>query len=207
MRSHLDCGSRQSVTTLSSTAYSRPRALCLCLHRPDRAADALSADSLSANALSVSHSQVKFLTITGTQHRFNPNLYECGKVCLSLLGTWAGPGWVPGTSTFLQVLVSIQSMIFCADPFYNEPGWAGMPKSKSDAHNRTLHVHTARRAILAPLKNPDARPHSVFKSVLDLHWRNKRDVIKRQLSAWNVDAATAKEVRDLLDALEPLEAA
>ena len=22
--------------------------------------------------------------------RFNPNLYNCGKVCLSLLGTWAG---------------------------------------------------------------------------------------------------------------------
>ena len=30
--------------------------------------------------------------------RFNPNLYACGKVCLSLLGTWSGPGgtrWVP----------------------------------------------------------------------------------------------------------------
>ncbi len=22
--------------------------------------------------------------------RFNPNLYNCGKVCLSLLGTWRG---------------------------------------------------------------------------------------------------------------------
>lgn len=22
--------------------------------------------------------------------RFNPNLYNCGKVCLSLLGTWSG---------------------------------------------------------------------------------------------------------------------
>ena len=43
--------------------------------------------------------------------RFNPNLYNCGKVCLSLLGTWAGPGWNPKTSTLLQVLVSIQSLI------------------------------------------------------------------------------------------------
>ena len=25
-----------------------------------------------------------------------------GKVCLSLLGTWAGPGWVAGKSTLLQ---------------------------------------------------------------------------------------------------------
>lgn len=35
--------------------------------------------------------------------RFNPNLYACGKVCLSLLGTWAGPGWDPKHSTLLQV--------------------------------------------------------------------------------------------------------
>lgn len=43
--------------------------------------------------------------------RFNPNLYNCGKVCLSLLGTWSGPGWDPKTSTLLQVLISIQSLI------------------------------------------------------------------------------------------------
>ena len=26
---------------------------------------------------------------------FNPNLYANGKVCLSILGTWAGPSWSP----------------------------------------------------------------------------------------------------------------
>ncbi|KAI7747212.1 hypothetical protein M8C21_007937 [Ambrosia artemisiifolia] len=39
--------------------------------------------------------------------RINPNLYNCGKVCLSLLNTWTGvqnEKWVPGTSTMLQVL-------------------------------------------------------------------------------------------------------
>jgi baculoviral IAP repeat-containing protein 6 len=38
--------------------------------------------------------------------RFNPNLYNCGKVCLSLLGTWRGDAsesWSEITSTFLQV--------------------------------------------------------------------------------------------------------
>lgn len=29
-------------------------------------------------------------TTGGGSVRFNPNLYNCGKVCLSLLGTWAG---------------------------------------------------------------------------------------------------------------------
>lgn len=43
--------------------------------------------------------------------RLNPNLYENGKVCVSLLGTWVGKGsevWFPGSSNLLQVLVSIQ---------------------------------------------------------------------------------------------------
>lgn len=48
-------------------------------------------------------------------HQFNPNLYNNGKVCLSLLGTWHGgsraEGWTE-KSTLLQVFVSIQSLIF-----------------------------------------------------------------------------------------------
>jgi hypothetical protein len=43
------------------------------------------------------------------------------QVCLSLLGTWAGPGWDPKRSTLLQVLVSIQSLILVSDPYFNEP--------------------------------------------------------------------------------------
>lgn len=43
--------------------------------------------------------------------RLNPNLYEDGKVCLSLLGTWHGEGseiWLPHKSNLLQILVSLQ---------------------------------------------------------------------------------------------------
>lgn len=61
--------------------------------------------------------------------RLNPNLYDCGKVCLSLLNTWTGEGnekWIPKTSTMLQVLVSIQALILNEEPFFNEPGYDGM---------------------------------------------------------------------------------
>lgn len=40
--------------------------------------------------------------------RLNPNLYEDGKVCVSLLGTWSGRGsevWCPNSSTLLQVSI------------------------------------------------------------------------------------------------------
>ncbi|GMJ05246.1 ubiquitin-conjugating enzyme 25, PHO2 FAMILY UBIQUITIN CONJUGATION ENZYME 1 [Hibiscus trionum] len=59
--------------------------------------------------------------------RLNPNLYSSGKVCLSLLNTWSGnknEKWIPGMSTMLQVLVSIQALILNQDPYFNEPGWA-----------------------------------------------------------------------------------
>ncbi|GJZ25813.1 probable ubiquitin-conjugating enzyme E2 26 [Tanacetum coccineum] len=59
--------------------------------------------------------------------RINPNLYNCGKVCLSLLNTWSGGKkemWIPGSSTMLQVLVSIQGLILNTKPYFNEPGWA-----------------------------------------------------------------------------------
>jgi ubiquitin-protein ligase len=53
----------------------------------------------------------------------SPNLYDTGKVCLSLLGTWRGDqgeSWNASTSTFLQVAVSIQALIFVPQPYFNE---------------------------------------------------------------------------------------
>jgi ubiquitin-protein ligase len=68
--------------------------------------------------------KVQLLTTGGGRIRFNPNLYAEGKVCLSLLGTWKGPGWDAATSTLLQVLVSIQSLIFVEQPFFNGASFA-----------------------------------------------------------------------------------
>lgn len=54
--------------------------------------------------------------------RLNPNLYEDGKVCVSLLGTWSGKGsevWT-SQSNLLQVLLSIQGLILVQEPYYNE---------------------------------------------------------------------------------------
>ena len=63
---------------------------------------------------------VHLLTTGGGKYRFNPNLYEDGKVCLSLLGTWFGPGSVSGESLLRQVLISTQSLVLVKDPYFNE---------------------------------------------------------------------------------------
>ena len=57
--------------------------------------------------------------------RINPNLYEEGKICLSLLGTWAGEqseSWST-KATILQILVSLQGLVLVQKPFYNEAGF------------------------------------------------------------------------------------
>ncbi|KAI3765031.1 hypothetical protein L2E82_15052 [Cichorium intybus] len=58
--------------------------------------------------------------------RVNPNLYESGRVCLSLLNTWTGTGtetWNPNGSTILQVLLSLQALVLNQKPYFNEAGY------------------------------------------------------------------------------------
>lgn len=63
---------------------------------------------------------VKFVT-TNSYTRFNPNLYEDGKVCLSILNTWAGPKW-SAIMSLSYIIINLQS-ILCKHPIRNEPGY------------------------------------------------------------------------------------
>ena len=65
--------------------------------------------------------QMNLQTTGNRSVRFNPNLYDDGKVCLSILNTWSGrpeERWNTNSS-LLQVLVSIQSLILVPEPFFN----------------------------------------------------------------------------------------
>ena len=65
------------------------------------------------------------LTMTqGNNTRFNPNLYVSGKVCLSMLNTWSGPGWTPCNS-IESVLLSIQAMVLINEPLKNTSSFLG----------------------------------------------------------------------------------
>ncbi|CAL0328887.1 unnamed protein product [Lupinus luteus] len=93
--------------------------------------------------------------------RLNPNLYNCGKVCLSLLNTWSGSKnekWLPGVSTILQVLVSIQGLILNAKPYFNEPGFARSNGSasgemKSLRYNEDIFILSLRTMVYM-IRNP-----------------------------------------------------
>jgi len=56
----------------------------------------------------------------GNQIRFNPNLYTCGKVCISILNTWRGDQWT-SCQTISTVLLTLCTLL-CKEPLLNEPG-------------------------------------------------------------------------------------
>ena len=62
--------------------------------------------------------KVVFLTNDGIT-RFHPNLYRTGKVCLSILNTWAGEQW-SSCQTIRSVLLTLMN-IFDDKPILHEP--------------------------------------------------------------------------------------
>lgn len=132
--------------------------------------------------------------------RFNPNLYNCGKVCLSLLGTWSGPGWNPKESTLLQVLVSIQALIFVNEPYFNEPGYESSKNTpygvqRSEAYNLNIRQHTLKFAIMEQLQK--ASTHPIFGNIIRDHYAIKKDLIIQQLRHWSLITRNASFDRDM----------
>ncbi|KAF1934135.1 uncharacterized protein M421DRAFT_415181 [Didymella exigua CBS 183.55] len=129
---------------------------------------------------------VTFKTTGGGLHGMNPNLYPDGKVCLSLLGTWQGEPWKPGQSTLLQVLVSLQAMVFCEQPWYNEPGrerkFASSIASKAaDRYNREIRELTVRLGMLDWLE----KAPQIWREVMDQHFNSNADKVLRTVTEWS----------------------
>jgi ubiquitin-protein ligase len=149
--------------------------------------------------------KVKFLTTGQGRVRFNPNLYNCGKVCLSLLGTWSGPGWQPNKSTLLQVLVSIQGLILVPDPYFNEPGFAhGRGKkthdAQSDAYNKNIRKFTLEYAIdaflMLAISKQAKRDYSEFSDVIAKHFYERAYAIEAQLAQWCNDDSSIRPLAE-----------
>jgi baculoviral IAP repeat-containing protein 6 (apollon) len=140
---------------------------------------------------------VNLETTGGGTVRFNPNLYADGKVCLSLLGTWSGgenEKWNAKTSTLLQVLVSIQSLILVEQPYFNEPGYEremNTPTGQTNSANYNENIRTMamRYAVLEQLR----RPSPGFEDVIRSHFRVKRAELLNQCRSWLSQAQNSRD--------------
>eukprot|EP01040_Poterioochromonas_malhamensis_P003529 gene3529-3770_t len=132
--------------------------------------------------------KVQFMTTGYGSVRFNPNLYNNGKVCLSLLGTWSGEPWDPKNSNLNQVLSSILFLIFTEEPFYNEPGYDrdGRKHSKeSQAYDGTVIGNVVSYAILDHLVNPYPVKgiYEHIKAYFARSWSTIEPVLRRKLNS------------------------
>ena len=106
--------------------------------------------------------------------RFNPNLYVCGKVCLSMLNTWAGPGWVP-TNTISNVLIAIQALVLIENPLVNEPAYENVKGKVIEDYNKCIEFANIKIAILDMLNNRPLPIFDNFKHVMREHFLKKAE--------------------------------
>ena len=135
--------------------------------------------------------KVNLQTTGGGSVRFNPNLYHCGKVCLSLLGTWQGDQgeqWHAQTSTLLQVLMSIQALILVPDPYFNEPGYererstpAGDRQSRT--YNEAIREGTLKYAMVEQMRKPPPE----LREAVQLHFRLRKAALLKEVHGWRDD--------------------
>ncbi|CAJ0565047.1 unnamed protein product, partial [Mesorhabditis spiculigera] len=128
-----------------------------------------------------------FLTTGSGNVRFNPNLYNDGKICLSILGTWEGrpeEKWNPYCS-LLQVLISIQGLIFVKEPYFNEPGFEKYQGTeKGEDYSRKYNLQIEHATLTYAIRDQMRNGPEYFKNVIQRHFWLKRHTIIEQAKTW-----------------------
>ena len=129
----------------------------------------------------------KVTTLTNDGHcRFHPNLYRCGKVCLSLLNTWKGEGWT-SCQNIKSVLLTIQS-VMDSNPLLHEPGITSSNRDIS-IYNDALRYTNISFSIITMLdsiilKKRFSHAFMVFSDILENMYREKRDVLDTYIKTY-----------------------
>src|SRR6266536_3410440 len=110
-------------------------------------------------------------------------------VCLSLINTWkdgdAAAQWQPGESTILQVLITIQAMVFCEDPWRNEPGNGIAMQTEALVRARHYRLRrqpmTIKYGMLDWIKRLKRGQAGIWKDVVKTHFTINKDNILRNV--------------------------
>jgi ubiquitin-conjugating enzyme E2 O len=138
--------------------------------------------------------------------RLNPNLYQDGKVCVSLLGTWSGRGsevWCPNSSTLLQVIVSIQGLILVDEPYYNEAGYEKQrgnficficashmslifirKGTQQGMENSRMYNEMVVLKLVQSMTKLISSPPEVFKDQIHEHFRKNGEKFYNRIKSW-----------------------
>lgn len=129
--------------------------------------------------------KVTLMTTGNGRVRFNPNLYETGFVCLSIINTWAGSPdemWNPSISSLLQVFISIQSLVMDNHIVQKEPGYSKMSQNSPENidYCNIIKYSNMAFAMLEMIRFPPQE----FKDTVLMHFSIKKHEIVKTLKEW-----------------------
>ena len=112
--------------------------------------------------------------------RMNPNLYRCGKVCISILNTWKGEQW-SSCQSIKSILLSLLT-IFNNKPLLNEPGFTEN-HIDFDKYNKIIDYKNIDIAIYKTLKFDLFEKYSCKfeKNILIDRFKNNYDNIIKKI--------------------------
>ncbi|ORZ38940.1 ubiquitin-conjugating enzyme/RWD-like protein, partial [Catenaria anguillulae PL171] len=148
--------------------------------------------------------KVVITTTNQGRTRFNPNLYNNGKVCLSIIGTWQArhPSEVWNSAHgILSVLISIQSLMG-ENPYTNEPGHEnpGPGEEKNvEAYKRKITHETIRISVIDRIEkcldghlNADRKFEDVSKYLFMCYYRQYLKTIETESAKVGVNERFVK---------------
>ena len=128
----------------------------------------------------------KVAYISNSVTRIHPNLYVSGKVCLSILGTWHGPGWTSAMN-IVSILTTIQSLL-TKNPIEHEPGFENDTSYRSKIYKHIINFERYKSLIIERSLTLHLRPEQLAF---------KNDIIKYM--AYNKDKILEEFYKDKID--------
>uniref|UniRef100_A0A1A9WSN1 UBIQUITIN_CONJUGAT_2 domain-containing protein n=1 Tax=Glossina brevipalpis TaxID=37001 RepID=A0A1A9WSN1_9MUSC len=138
--------------------------------------------------------------------RLNPNLYEDGNVCVSLLGTWSGRDtetW-SANSTILQLIVSIQGLILVDEPYFNEPGYEKQKDTQNGKENSRMYNEMVIIKLIQATNELLQNPPEVFDKEILNHFKKKGLKMYERMKNW-IEYSIKAKAEKMENALEPTE--
>uniref|UniRef100_A0A803W1W1 (E3-independent) E2 ubiquitin-conjugating enzyme n=1 Tax=Ficedula albicollis TaxID=59894 RepID=A0A803W1W1_FICAL len=105
--------------------------------------------------------------------RLNPNLYDNGKVCVSLLGTWIG-----------KVLPSSTCLILVNEPYYNEAGFDSDRGLQEGYENSRCYNEMTLIRVVQSMMQLLRRPVEVFEHEIREHFRCHGWRLVSRIESW-----------------------
>eukprot|EP00457_Paulinella_chromatophora_P000792 gb/GEZN01000792.1/.p1 GENE.gb/GEZN01000792.1/~~gb/GEZN01000792.1/.p1 ORF type:complete len:753 (+),score=123.23 gb/GEZN01000792.1/:1028-3286(+) len=117
--------------------------------------------------------------------KLHPNLYTEGKVCLSLLGTWAGrqeESWNPDSSNLQQLFLSLQGLVLgTPEPYFLEAGFEKFRGNPRAAVSSRRYNEQALLGSIRLIVRTLPSPVPIFATLTTLHFRAHSQLLCRLL--------------------------